>query len=75
MQNINSDSVILSREEFDILVQDAKANREKTMTQKEADAIVYAIRCVKVSDLFRVKDAAELVKTLAGIVKKLEVQR
>lgn len=75
MQNIDQESVILSREEYEVLQQDAKANREKTMTTKEADAIVYAIRSVKVSDLFKRTDAAELVKTLAGIVKKLEVQR
>lgn len=75
MQSIDQESVILSREEYEVLQQDAKANREKTMTTKEADAIVYAIRSVKVSDLFKRTDAAELVKTLAGIVKKLEVQR
>lgn len=75
MQNIKEGSVILSQEEYEVLLQDARANREKTMTIKEADAIVYAIRSVKISDIFRRADAADLVKTLAGIVKKLEVQK
>ena len=72
MQNVDKDSVILSRDEYNILVAAAASQRNLQLTNKEADAIVYAIRSIRVLDLYRRKDGVETAKILAEIAKRLE---
>ena len=72
MQNVDKDSVILSRDEYNILVAAAASQRNLQLTNKEADALVYAIRSIRVLDLYRRRDGVETAKILAEIAKRLE---
>ena len=72
MQNVDKDSVILSRDEYNILVAAAASQRNLQLTNREADALVYAIRSIRVLDLYRRRDGVETAKILAEIAKRLE---
>lgn len=65
---------VLSDEELQVLTEAAKKNRELSLTKDEKDAIVYAVRMIRMQDVLKAKDpemAIQLVATLAGVVKKL----
>lgn len=62
---------VLSDEELQVLTEAAKKNRELTLTKEEKDAIVYAVRMIRMRDVLKAKDAEQLVATLAGVVKKI----
>lgn len=62
---------VLSDEELEILTEAAKKNRELSLTKEEKDAIVYAVRMIRMRDVLKAKDAEQLVSTLAGVVKKI----
>lgn len=62
---------VMSDEELQILTEAAKKNRELTLTKEEKDAIVYAVRMIRMRDVLKAKDAEQLVATLAGVVKKI----
>lgn len=65
---------ILSDEELQVLTEAAKKNREHCLTKEEKDAIVYAVRMIRMQDVLKAKDAEmaiQLVATLAGVVKKI----
>lgn len=62
---------VLSDEEMQVLTEAAKKNRELSLTKEEKDAIVYAVRMIRMRDVLKAKDAEQLVATLAGVVKKI----
>ena len=62
---------VLSDEELQVLTEAAKKNRELSLTKEERDAIVYAVRMIRMRDVLKAKDAEQLVATLAGVVKKI----
>lgn len=62
---------VLSDEELQVLTEAAKKNRELSLTKEEKDAIVYAVRMIRMRDVLKAKDAEQLVATLAGVVKKI----
>lgn len=62
---------VLDDEELEILTEAAKKNRELSLTKEEKDAIVYAVRMIRMQDVLKAKDAEQLVATLAGVVKKI----
>lgn len=57
-----TDVVILTKEEYE----------QMKLTREERDAIVYAIRMIKMADLMKSPDAYRLTKTLSGVWKKME---
>lgn len=57
-----TDVVILTEEEY----------KQMRLTREERDAIVYAIRMIKMTDLMKSPDAYHLTKTLSGVWKKME---
>lgn len=65
-------AVLLSEGEYDALREAARMYREYRLTRKEIDAIVYAIRMIKMADLMKSPDADSLAKTLSGVWKKME---
>lgn len=62
---------VMSDEELQVLTEAAKKNRELSLTKDEKDAIVYAVRMIRMRDVLKAKDAEQLVATLAGVVKKI----
>lgn len=62
---------VLSDEELQVLTEAARKNRELSLTKEEKDAIVYAVRMIRMRDVLKAKDAEQLVATLAGVVKKI----
>lgn len=62
---------VLSDEELQVLTEAARKNRELSLTKDEKDAIVYAVRMIRMRDVLKAKDAEQLVATLAGVVKKI----
>lgn len=62
---------VLDDEELQVLTEAAKKNRELSLTKEEKDAIVYAVRMIRMRDVLKAKDAEQLVATLAGVVKKI----
>ena len=56
------DSVLLTEGEYE----------QMKLTREERDAIVYAIRMIKMDDLMKTPDADRLAKTLTGVWKKME---
>ena len=56
------DSVLLTEGEYE----------QMKLTREERDAIVYAIRMIKMADLMKTPDADRLAKTLTGVWKKME---
>lgn len=57
-----TDSVLLTKEEYE----------QMKLTREERDAIVYAIRMIKMADLMKSPDAYRLTETLSGVWKKME---
>lgn len=65
---------VLDDEELQILTEAVKKNRELSLTKEEKDAIVYAVRMIRMWDVLKEKDAEmaiQLAATLAGVVKKI----
>lgn len=54
-----------------VLLTEGEYNQMK-LTREERDAIVYAIRMIKMADLMKSPDADRLAKTLSGVWKKME---
>ena len=74
MLNVPADSVILSREEYMVLVESAKAQRQKELTKEEKDAIVYAIRKLTILDAPGKSPDEKIhqLQVLVRVAKKME---
>lgn len=74
MLNINADSVILSKSEYMVLLEDATARRKHAFTREECDAIIFAIRKLSVADIYGETPDEKIhhLNTLVNVAKKLE---
>lgn len=72
MLNINADSVILSKSEYMVLLEEAR--RKLAFTREECDAIIFAIRKLSVADIYGETPDEKIhhLNTLVNVAKKLE---
>lgn len=72
MLNINADSVVLTKAEYMVLLEDAMARRRLCLTRDECDAIIFASRKIMYSDVVGNEQAQKHAEVLINIAKKLE---
>lgn len=74
MLNIPADSVILTKDEYMVLVKSAKALRELSFTREEADAIIFAIRKLNIADIYGETGEEKIrhMQTMVNVAKKVE---
>ena len=68
MQN----AIILTEDEYFVLRDTARMARKNLLTEEERDAIVYALRCLKWTDVNDRMDSRRFARVLTTICKKLE---
>ena len=69
-------AVLLSEGEYEALKEAARMYREYRLTRKEVDAMIHAIRVMKISQAGRTsKEKLDMLDTLVNLSKKLEGYR
>lgn len=74
MLNINADSVVLTKAEYSVLIEDARARRKLALSREERDAIIFAIRKLSVADIYGESPDEKIrhLQTMVNVAKKLE---